>query len=447
MDIPVYTVTQYVQLALCILYYLLASAALRLRRTTWGRSPLLMVCLGYAVACAGSNLMRALSLDRTAQWVIPEQEYLKGTVVWWLSLFSVTAGYLAIRPRSGKAPDSFRSAALAHRNRPEQFYAALFVVGLTAFAFNPYRKVDFGHLNPSSPEAILIGGLLVGGIFTMMLTAGALGLFIVQPVWGVLPVALTVGILTYSGSKAIGAVLVVYVAYLIWKMRTRRFAWKLANLLLPLVIYASGLALRQASTFRYGSSDIGFSRAVTTAVHRFTQQDVVAVLWGNPEWVSDFAGRYSYAQVASFVPGFLWSGKPRNPAYEINALYAWHGSVSAASPSMFGSLLIMCGRWCFLPAIALLGAILARLDRRISTFPHYREVEWTYLYSVAMMFETVFVLALFGFALTWCCLWATQPANLRRRLPAGARESAPSVADGIEPLWSGPPSAPQLLPR
>lgn len=447
MDIPAYTFAQYVQLALCVLYFVLTSAALRLRRSTWGRSPFLLLCLGYSVACAASNLMRAHSLDRTAQWVIAEEDYLRGTVVWWLSLISLTVGYLAIRMRHPKKVETPRPAARASRNRPEQFYAVLFVVGLTAFAFNPYRNVDFGHLNPSSPEAILIGGLLVSGVFTMMLTAGSLGLFIVQPVWGVLPVAATVGILTYSGSKGIGALLVIYIAYLIWKMRARRFAWRLANLLLPLVIYASGLALRQATMFRYGSSGLGLSGAVSMSLSRFTQQDVVAVLWANGDWMSDFSPRYSFAQVASFVPGFLWSDKPRNPAYEINALYARHGSVSAASPSVFGSLLIVFGPWWFLPAIALLGAILARLDRRISAFAHYREIEWTYLYSIAMMFETVYVLALFGFALTWCCLWATQCANMRRRPRTGATVSATGVVGAIQPFPSRSPSAPQLLPR
>jgi hypothetical protein len=420
MDVSTYTIAQYVQLFLCTVYYVLVRACLRRTRTTWASRPFLMVVLGYSVLCAVSNLMRESALDRTALWVIPKDEYLRGTLMWWLSLFSATAAYLAVHARFRNVSRTRRPSVRSSRCPAEYFYAALFLVGLTAFAFNPYRNVVYGHLNPSSPDVILIGGLLVGGIFTMMLTAGALGLFLLQPVWGAIPAAAAVGILTYSGSKGISALFVIYVAYVIWRMRHGRLVWKIASFLLPLVIYGSGLALREAVVFRYGGSEVPASAAVSMAISRFSQEEVFAVLWANPEWVSDFRPLYSLAQVTAFVPGFLWSGKPHNPAYEIDALYARNGPVSAASPSVFGSLLIMCGRWGLLPSVVLLGVILSFLDRRTAAFGNYHEIEWTYVYSIAMIFETVYVLAVIGISLSAWCLYATRYANMRSR-PAALR--------------------------
>jgi hypothetical protein len=422
-----YGQAQCVQLGLCAIYCLVVRAFLQRSGSTWRQSPFLSLCLGYSVACAASNFMRYSMQDRTALGVIGEQEYIEGTVVWWVCLTLTTAGYCALHRRRGATSCSQPMTTAGSRGRLETFYGLISAVGLIGFLTNPYRNVNYGNLNPSSPEAIVIGGLMVGGIFTMILATGAVGLFIVRPTLGYIPLLLTIFLFTYSGSKGMSAVLVLYIVYLTWKMKTRRPVWKVLRLLLPLMIYAVGLVLTLAVSFRGGGSDVRLSNAASTSLTRFTQQDVVAVLWANPDWMRESRNSYVFAQFASFVPGSLWHDKPRNPAYQVNALYAPGGSVTAASVSVFGSLLIACGRWAFLPPLIVLGFLLAKLDRYVCSFPNYLELEWTYVFSLVMILETVYVLAFLGMLLTLFCLRVNLTVHLHPRFVSTPGRNRPRL--------------------
>ncbi len=400
---------------------------LKQRKLTWRTSPYLLICFGYYLACIASNVLRYLLDDRTALWVIDVQDYLHGTVAWFGCLVISTAGYLLLRKRPSLRIGLVRTTTnRLTGSRLEIFYAMLFLAGVIGYVENPFRGMDYGQLAPKSYESILTGGLMVAGVCTAIAASGAVPLFIMRPAVGLPCIATMIVLLTYSGSKAMGAVFSVYILSLIFTLRKqirfRRWSW-IGMTASAFIAFASLIA---SNAFRFQTSEVSTANAFAASLGRFTHQEVMAVLWANPDWRSISRADYIYAEVASFVPGFLWEGKPRNPALEINRLYVHNGSPAAASPFVFGSLMIATNSVGMFFATLLFAGAMAVLDSRLCGLSRYLHLEWTYLYCLVMVFETVYLVGVILMAVLLVCAWVISLSEvpvipIRRSTTSGNR--------------------------
>ena len=367
--------------------------SLKSSKIGWRRSPFLVICFGYYAASVASNLMRYLSNDRTVLSVMGGEDYLAGTLAWYGCLVVATAAYLVVRKRNNRNMQRFGAiAGVLRDSRLELIYVAIFLSGLIGYFANPFRSTDFGHLAPTSYNSILMGGLMVAGVCLTVANAGAVPLLFVRPALGIPCLTAIILLFTFSGSKALGAVFTLYVAAILYKSSPQRGMRTLRLALVPMCIYGAFLSLMAATNYRFKNSDATSSGAGAAAIGRFTHQEVFAVVWANAEWRSDMRERYLLGQLTSIVPGFLWDGKPRNPALEINQLYVNRGSPGAASPFVFGSLLLCTGSFGVFFVIPIFAGGMALLDAHICDLRRYPHLEWTYCFSIIMMVETVFLI-------------------------------------------------------
>jgi hypothetical protein len=372
------------------------------------RIPLALVVLyGYWFACIGSNFLRWAFGQWTALAVIDDGEYLFGATVWCVIMGIFTYAYLAATPfgddvRAKPRPLVFPSEKRTLSRKAIAYCILVFGFGLTIYFLNPFRTVDFNLLTPSSVEEIVMGGLMISSVATMIAAAPVAGILLHRPLLGFLAVGTVTWLLANSGSKAIGAVFSGYMAALAFRNRRSMKLTAASWFLIPILLVGSVAAFRYAQTVRAGPSDdpVSLADSVGAAVVRFTQHDVFVVLWANPDFTASIRSNYVLAQITGFIPGFLWPDKPPNPAYEINDFCAF-GNTSAASVSVFGTLLIAAGRpWLFL-LTAILGVYACRFDQFLQRSRDFGILEWNHFYMLVSIFETVYVLAVPAFILTF----------------------------------------------
>jgi hypothetical protein len=251
---------------------------------------------------------------------------------------------------------------------------------------------------PQSLGEIAIGGLLVNAFIVNTLATVAVCLLRYKFLVGLLAISLVTWLYTTFGSKGMSAIYLLYLTTVFWRHRYQMRLGVLSWLFIfgSLVFFAIALPLGVKS--RYGGS-YSFIEAAAVAVGRYTQQDVSAVLWSFSEWRKAFAKSYFVDNLLSFIPGFLFAGKPINPAYAINALYfGGSGPISAASPSLFGAIIIVTQEWLYWPVLLIVLIIIYKLDEFFCRHPKVRvlrfDYEWLYFYTLTLLFEATFTLAL-----------------------------------------------------
>ena len=409
------------QTVLCLIALLFCSLKLRRSGLTWRECPFLLILFGYWPACIASNCFHYVNTDFPARSVMEDGDMLAGTSVLIAAYLLSAVGYLASRRR--ERPDNSQGIVPdAVRNQGGLIDVAALVLvlgGLVTLAINPYRAGDFGIYDNTSTANLRVGGLLLSGVSLIAASAGITPLILRHPWFGIPCLAAVFLELTRSGSKAQGAVFALYVAMVFWQARRSQMVRQSRKAFAVMLCLFIPWSLSEASKVRFRKSDGNLLAAASTAVGRFTQQEVFSVLAAQDDWRREFRVQYIVDNIASFVPGFLWSGKPINPAYEINRLYAPHGAISAASPSVFGSFLIGGGIAAALFGALLLGRLFASFDRRMVRRPWYLYLEWTYAGMVISVYETTFVPALIQWmimaALDWMCARATVKSDMQLR--------------------------------
>jgi len=272
-----------------------------------------------------------------------------------------------------------------------------------------------------------IGGLLVSAFIVNTLATVAVCLLRYKFPIGLLAISLVTWLYTHSGSKGMSAMYLLYLATVVWRHRYQIRLGVLSWLLILGLLVFITIALPLGVKSRYGGS-YSFIEAAAIAVGRYTQQDVSAVLWSFSEWREAFAKSYVVDNLLSFFPGFLFAGKPMNPAYAINALYfGGGGPISAASPSLFGAILIVTQEWLYWPVLLLTLIIIYKLDTFFCRHPQVRvlrfDYEWLYFYTLMVLFEATFVIA-FG-QLLIVFVWRQFLSRQSKTTSVPGRESGP----------------------
>ena len=279
--------------------------------------------------------------------------------------------------------------------------ATVLVAGLY---LNPFRGRDYGVLNATDVYDLSTGGLLVSGILLFLLSAVTIPLLICRSILGLGFLLISLWLLLGTGSKAIGVVYFVVTCLELFraggKFWTKCGRWRLSvtNIFLmgtaAIAVAAICAALLAKSVSkRYGGEHVAVTAAASAAVGRFTQQELACLIHAEDDWREKFARTYIVDTVLSFVPGFVWHGKPKNPAYEINSLMG--RGFTAASPFLFGAIFLACDGHAYWPLLVIVAVLLGGIDRLLSG---RREVDftdhifWYLLYTNAMLFEGNFVI-------------------------------------------------------
>jgi len=407
---------QYIQFALSMALGFLAWVIIRRIGTSWDKAPFVWVITGYGAFSAISNLIRWELFDHTALWVITEDLYLYATLWWCASLIVSVLAYLWMLNQLEKRVSTsvqcqavvngvHRASArvpLSHRVR---FYIVAGIFLALLYLLNPFGKKDLGILAPKSIDSMAQGGLLIGSFIFNTLAAVAVCLLRYSPMVGLLAVSGVVWQYTGSGSKGLSVMYLLYLATFVWHQR-RQKRWRIISLIVTVGLLASIIVvLPIAISARYGGRYF-FTEALPILLGRFTQQDAAAVLWASPTWRASFAPLYIKHTLLSFIPGFLFRGKPINPAYEINALYfGGVGIISAASPSLFGAILIVVKEWLYWPTLILIIFIICKLDAFFCRHPLVEDTRfdygWLYFYTLVVLFEATFVMAFVQLAIVF----------------------------------------------
>lgn len=267
---------------------------------------------------------------------------------------------------------------------------------LIAKLANPYSGVDFGTQTASTETELQVGGLLIDGILTYCYTAFALAFLTLSFSAGIPFFLIGVFFLIATGSKGMAAG---YVVFAFFALRKRNSLPSQAVSKGRLVFYgaiATGLsltALTLATRLRFGTDDVSVLSALMSSVGRFTQQDVAAVVFSLDLWLSGFRWEYISGTLYAFIPGFIFPDKPINPAYEINNVYG--GGFTAASASIFGSLLIIFGYYLYWLALFGFAFLSAKIDKRITSIhriPRTKEYSWIILQIYFNILEGNFVI-------------------------------------------------------
>lgn len=389
----------------------------------------LLVVHAYSVLCAISNLIRFDLNHHYSLKVISEDDYMSASIWWALSIFLFSVAYLAAKVRvSGRT--TARSGGQLLQDEPfdqnEPIKPKLVAYLIVLFAallikiFNPFSNIEFGVQSATSVNDLHVGGLLIDGLITYIYTALALAILPISFIFGVPAFLIGTYFLLITGSKGMAAGYVIF-AYLSFSKRANYVLVKTKKL--PTVVgglialIASSVLLTMASRLRFSVDDISAIDALTASVGRFTQQDVTAVIYTFNTWREGFQVDYVLGNIMAFVPGFVNFVKPINPAYEINAVYG--GSFTAASPSLFGALLIAFGSLMYWPALTLMAAAASWLDKKLINLQPYsisRDYGWLVLHLYLAIMEANFVIAVC--LVTFVGFWhAIMSPSTKQRLP------------------------------
>jgi hypothetical protein len=379
---------------------------LRFRKISIYQYSFFLVIHAYNVLSSISNLIRFSLNHHYSLSVISEQDYIAASIWWAGSIFLFSVAYLGAKVRiSDRAiplsRDQRRNDGAVGQNEPIKprlfTYLVVLVVVLLIKIFNPFASVEFGTQTAQSLGDLQVGGSLIDGLLTYVYTALALAILPLSPLFGLPAFLVGIYFLLSTGSKGMAAGYVIF-AYLLFSKRRNNLLVKTKKR--PAVIgglialVASATLLTLASRIRFGVADISVTDALTAAVGRFTQQDVAAVIYTLDDWRERFQVDYVMGNIMAFIPGFLNFAKPINPAYEINAVYG--GSFTAASPSIFGALLIAFGSIMYWPVLTLIASAASWLDTKLIKLQPYsisRDYSWLVLHLYLAITEANFVIA------------------------------------------------------
>ena len=394
-----YALLQWIQIGASAVMLLVGRAFLKINSRTLTEAPFLPVVSGYIAASAMSNLIRYRTDDITALRGITEKEYSEATSWWLCSAALFLFVYLLIVSLLGARPSRGADRVMNLLKGMRSRYIFVVIVLLVSYFLNPFRLRDYGVLTATTSADLQVGGLLISGFLTQLIAAVSLPIALAR-LWSGLPfLAISVAILLATGSKAIAAVYVVVCGFK--AHTTERSSTRFSGLkrkirswfVLAILGACAGLLVVVSVSKRFNSSDVSLKSAMSASVVRFTQQDVASMIYARSEWRSELSRRYVRDTLYSFVPGFIWPGKPHNPAYEINAL--WGQNFTAASPSLFGALFLACnGAW-YWSLLMFSGLSLGLIDGvtlRAQGIELSSHLHWLSIFNTAMLFEANFVI-------------------------------------------------------
>lgn len=366
---------------------------------------ILLTVLLYNLLSSLSNLIRSSLGHHTALDVIGSQEYVVASIWWFCSITLFSVFYCIARAPNLRNAIATNAAATNNGTAVQEqrikfvqkrIYFTILMLLLIAKLANPYSGVDFGTQTASTETELQVGGLLIDGILTYTYTAFALAFLTLSFFAGIPFFLIGVFFLIATGSKGMAAG---YVVFAFFALRKRNSLPSQAVSKGRLVFYgaiATGLsltALTLATRLRFGTDDVSVLSALMSSVGRFTQQDVAAVVFSLDLWLSGFRWEYISGTLYAFIPGFIFPDKPINPAYEINNVYG--GGFTAASASIFGSLLIIFGYYLYWLALFGFAFLSAKIDKRITSshrIPRTKEYSWIILQIYFNILEGNFVI-------------------------------------------------------
>lgn len=383
---------QYVQMALSIFWSIISWIVIRNKKINLSGILFVWIVIGYNFACGFSNLLRWDQGQYTAASLISSMDYDRATI-WWCVSVSVAIGfYLTSLERRSKICGTSNDQIDARLGKIYLFIAVLL---LAAFFINPYRAVDFGIFRAARTGDLGVGGFLVSGLILGPLASIASGLLRYSRLMGITFSSITILLFSQTESKAVAVAYLIYLAVFIWTQRKRNLWKKLSIPIAGILLLLATLTLPITVGKRAGRS-VTLEESVTASLYRFTIQDAASVVWASPVWRAEYGPTYFINTLSGFLPGTLFPNKPINPAYEINSLYLGGGGyVSAANPSLFGSILLVFGDWFYWPVLLICVYIFMSIDRffcRDTVVLSIRfDYSWLYFYTMAMIFESNFV--------------------------------------------------------
>jgi hypothetical protein len=392
-----YLQLQLMQIVFGLVLFGVIYSRLRKRGTPISQVPFLIVLIGYVLASAISNALRELTYDWTALRKIGALDYLVATVWWCASVCLTVVFYFAgSHSKFGRvkkpwaehaaAPMVMKTLSLA---RTPYIIVGFLVLG--SIYLNPFRNTDFGVLTARSESDLVVGGLLTASLLAALFSGISIPLFLSNIWLGLGAVGISIVLFVGTGSKGMAPIFLLMTVWTLIRYRslpTLRQSRYLFRLLLPLFALSIPLVLLYSVRNRFQTDSIDLTQAISAALGRFTQQDVAAVIQQSGTWREAFREEYLRGVILSFVPGFLWPGKPINPAYAINSLYSY--GFTAASPSLFGSLLIGTSDWAYWLVLPVISYGIGIFDnyfagtRSAEIRVHY---EWYLIYSWCALFE------------------------------------------------------------
>jgi len=398
-----YAQWQYFQVSLSSALAIYVFLTVRRRQIGIIQAPYVWVVIGYGIVSPLSNLIRWSTNDFVSLNTIAASDYDQASLVWCASLI-LTVGVYVWRLESEKRVSTISNERLAIPNRANSYTIGL--IALTVlYLLNPVRGNDFGTLEPRSMNDLSVGGLLVGAIlFNVIATFAAI--LLRYSTWsGLLATSAVAWAYSQSGSKGIVAVYLLYMVVNILR-QPRQGLWRHLAKPLALVVLLSIVIALPAAVERRSGETVSLAAALQAAGGRFTQQDVFSVLWAFPDWRQSFARTYVEGNLLGFVPGVLFPDKPFNPAYQItNLFFGGAGPISAASPSLFGALLIVFQDWLYWPILLLATSLICKMDWLLCRSQRGEksrfDYEWLYISSLVALFETSFVVASYQLIITF----------------------------------------------
>ena len=368
--------------------------------------PFLNVLVLYFVLSALSNLLRSKLNHHNAENIIGLESYGYSLIWWLLSAFLFAIIYIRTVSKNLKFNKSVNNSLIlsfSHENSLlfilKKLYILISIILVILIFLNPFSGSDYGVLSAKDESDLKVGGLLIGGLLLILLTSIVIPLLLVSPLFSISGIIFCVVMMINSGSKGMAGAYIVYIIFYLIKYKHYSPVFKNNNLrkiFIGVSLISIPFIITLANQLRFGDSSIGLLESLMSVVGRFTQQDVASVIFSKDEWRENFRFEYNLGMISSFIPGFIYPGKPLNPAYAINEIYGM--GFTAASPSLFGSLLISTYFTFYWPLLVFLAFIIGKIEgiftssKKINCLPHF---EWYLLYSWISLFEGNFVIWIF----------------------------------------------------
>jgi hypothetical protein len=364
--------------------------------------PFGLCILGYGILCSSSSLYRAesgvlLSIDR----IEPRQFVL--AIIWLLSAQSalLLAYILGVRT---KRRFELRLHDICETDR-KAIYKVCFIVGLILLiinVINPFASKDYGMLTAVNKSGLETGGAMFGMFVFHPLAALVPAIYLFNKICGAAFGIYIIVSFILSGSKGNAAAYLFIALMQINILQRKRLQKQVKNLLgsifkrgWMLLAYSSiaAVLITLSVSARYGDNKLNFKESIGGTLIRFNHHDLAEILYSETAWRENARFEYISNIFQSFVPGIFWKDKPLNFAYEINSLTG--SNFTAASPSIYGSVLLIADNTLFFPCIFILGLVLGYSDRVLRTLLKINISEgiaWILVYTSCMIMEANWVL-------------------------------------------------------